>query len=249
MAEEKFDGIVLKETPLGENGKRLVILAKDLGKITASAKGAKSAKSRLSAPTQLFSYSSFAAYKNRNFYNISQGEILESFYAIRSDMEKFAYGSFICELTEKSVPDEMENNEILHLMLITFAVLASTDFSPRLAAVIFEIKLLDILGLISGGDTCAVCGRSIDGEQSFFNARFGGIACKECAAKAGGSYPVMEGVRKAVAYVVRNSGKRIFGFGLSDEVLKQLESVMEIYVRTHLSYDIKSLEFLKSLNM
>ena len=90
MAEEKFDGVVLRETPLGETGKRLVVLAKDLGKITVSAKGAKSAKSHLSAPSQLFSYSSFTAYKNRNFYNASQAEIIESFYALRSDMEKFA---------------------------------------------------------------------------------------------------------------------------------------------------------------
>ena len=78
MAEEKFDGIVLKEAALGETGKRLIVLAKDLGKITVSAKGAKSAKSRLNAPAQLFSYSSFTAYKNRNFYNASQGEIIES---------------------------------------------------------------------------------------------------------------------------------------------------------------------------
>ena len=54
MAEETFDGVVLRETPLGETGKRLVVLAKDLGKITVSAKGAKSAKSRLSAPSQMF---------------------------------------------------------------------------------------------------------------------------------------------------------------------------------------------------
>ena len=247
MAEEKFDGIILKEEPLGENGKRLVILSKDMGKITASAKGAKSAKSRLSAPTQLFSYSSFSGYKNRNFYNINQGEIIESFYAVRSDMEKFAYGSFICELTEKAVPEEMENNDVLHLLLITFAVISQTDFSPRLASVIFEIKLLDILGLIAGGEECAQCSKQLGSEQSFFNARYGGIICKECAKTSAGSYPVMEGVRKAISHVIRNSGKKIFGFTLADEVLKELENVMEIYVRTHLSYEIKSLEFIKGI--
>ena len=44
MAEEKFDGVVLRETPLGETGKRLVVLAKDLGKITVSAKAPKAPK-------------------------------------------------------------------------------------------------------------------------------------------------------------------------------------------------------------
>ncbi|MCJ7855873.1 DNA repair protein RecO [Lachnospiraceae bacterium NSJ-143] len=248
MAEEKFDGIVLKEAALGETGKRLIVLAKDLGKITVSAKGAKSAKSRLNAPAQLFSYSSFTAYKNRNFYNASQGEIIESFYALRSDMEKFAYGSFICELTEKSVPEEMESNDVLHLLLMTFAVLSSTDFSPRLAAVIYEIKLLDTLGLLSGGESCSMCGADTQG-QSFFNARMGGIICRDCSAKAAGSYPIFEGTRKAIEFVVKNSGKRIFAFSLSGEVLKQLEKVMEIYVRTHLCHDIKSLEFLKTMNI
>lgn len=247
MAEERFDAVVLKESPFGENGKRLVVLAKDLGKITVSAKGAKSAKSRLSAPTQLFSYSSFVSFKNRNFYNMVSGEIIESFYAVRSDMDKFAYGSFICELTEKAIPEDMENNAVLHLMLITFAVIAQTDFSPRLASVIFEIKLLSILGFISGGESCVVCGTKTGEGQSFFNVRMGGVVCEKCGTKTRGSYPIGEGVRKAIIHVIKNEGKRIFGFGLSEEVLKQLESIMELYVKVHLGIELKSLEFLKSL--
>ena len=249
MAEETFDGVVLRETPLGETGKRLVVLAKDLGKITVSAKGAKSAKSRLSAPSQLFSYSSFTAYKNRNFYNAAQAEIIESFYALRSDMEKFAYGSFICELTEKSVPDEMENNSVLHLLLITFAVMASTSFSPRLASVIFQIKLLGILGLISGGNNCAICSKNIENEESFFSVKGGGIICKDCLKNSGGGYPITNGARKAISHVLNNEGKGIFRFSLSDSVLREVETFIEIYVRTHLYSEIKSLEFLKTFKI
>ncbi len=247
MAEEKIEGIVLKETAMGEKDKRLVVLAKDIGKITVSAKGAKSAKSKLSAPAQLFSYSSFVVYKNRNFYNAYQGDIIEAFYAIRQDIEKFAYASFICELTEKAIPDEMESNDVLRITLITFAVLAQTNFEPRLAAIIFEIKLLDILGLISGGENCSDCGNKI--ENGFFNARMGGVICQNCAAKKPGSYPLLEGARMAIDYVIKNDGKNIFGFRLSAEVLEQLEKFITIYVREHLCGDIKSLKFLKNFRV
>ena len=75
----------------------------------------------------------------------------------------------------------------------------------------------------------------------------GGVVCEKCGTKTKGSYPIGEGVRKAVAYVIKNEGKRIFGFGLSEEVLKQLEGIMELYVKVHLGIELKSLEFLKSL--
>ena len=71
--------------------------------------------------------------------------------------------------------------------------------------------------------------------------------CEKCGTKTKGSYPIGEGVRKAIIHVINNEGKRIFGFGLSDEVLKQLESIMELYVKVHLGIELKSLEFLKSL--
>lgn len=54
MAEERFDAVVLKESPFGENGKRLVVLAKDLGKITVSAKGAKVQKAGFPHPHSFF---------------------------------------------------------------------------------------------------------------------------------------------------------------------------------------------------
>ena len=248
MAAEIFDGLILREETYSETGKRLIVLAKGIGKITLTARGAKSAKSPLAAPTQLFSYSSFSAYRNRNFYNAVAGDLIESFYDIRIDFEKMSYASVISEITEKSIPEGIESDEILHLVLITFAVLSGTDFPPRLASVIFQIKLLGLLGFMAESGKCAVCGKNLDQEKKFFSSRAGGVICGGCSPKINGGMPLIEGTAKAIDFVLSNNGKKMFAFNVSEEVLKQLETVMWVYIRNHISPSLNSVNFIKKLN-
>ena len=61
----KAEGIVLKETPLGENGKLLVVFTKEHGRISVAAKGVKKPGSSLVQLSQLFAYSQLELYKGK----------------------------------------------------------------------------------------------------------------------------------------------------------------------------------------
>lgn len=63
MSYVKTTGIVIKEVHTGEADKILTIFTRNLGKITASAKGARRPRSRLIAGTQLLCYSDFVLLK------------------------------------------------------------------------------------------------------------------------------------------------------------------------------------------
>lgn len=154
MAVSGLKGIVIKEIPVGESNKHIVVLTKEQGKLLLFAKGARNQKSKLLAGTQLFSFSEFQIFEGKGFASVTQADILESFYDLRNDIERLAYATYFLELTEKTVPAGMEAEEVLELVLKTLVVLCKSDIDVRLAARIFEIKILQILGFMGDTQTC-----------------------------------------------------------------------------------------------
>ena len=115
MGTVKLQGIVIGERIQGESNKQIVVLAKGVGRVLLSARGARKAKSKLLAAAQLFCYADFVAYEGRGFYSVTQAELLNSFYALRTDMEKLAEAVYLAELTDRTCPEGTEQDEILAL--------------------------------------------------------------------------------------------------------------------------------------
>ena len=83
MGTEKLRGIVLREQAKGESNKQIVLLAQGVGRVLLSARGARRAKSKLLAATQLFCYADFVVYEGKGFYSVTQAELKNSFYGLR----------------------------------------------------------------------------------------------------------------------------------------------------------------------
>ena len=87
-------GIVIKSEPIGEYDRRIVLLTKERGKISAFARGSRRAGNRLMAPTNPFSFGKFRLFAGRTSYNVSEAEISNYFEELRSDFIGAYYGMY-----------------------------------------------------------------------------------------------------------------------------------------------------------
>lgn len=143
-------GMVLSQIPVGEYDRRVSILTKERGKITAFAKGARRPGSRFMAATNPFSFGQFKLIEGRNSYNIAEVNISQYFEDLRSDYIGAYYGMYFLEISDYYTRENNDEKEMLKLVYQSFKALIHPEFSDLLVRCIFEIKALVVNGEYPG---------------------------------------------------------------------------------------------------
>ena len=151
------EGIVVSATPFKENSKILNILTKDHGIIGCVSKGCKNLKSKLRNISEKFAYGTFHLYyKEDGLSTLIDGDIIDYFVNIRSDIIKVSYLSYICELAH-NVYKESSSEEVYPL-LISAIIKIEENHNARIITNILELQFLHYLGINLNLDNCVVCG-------------------------------------------------------------------------------------------
>lgn len=142
----KTYGIVIKEANSKDSDKVLTILTPDRGKVTAFAKGARKPKSRIITSSQCFCFSEFIFFEGSKMLHINSGDIIDSFYHIREDLEKIEVSFEILKIVNAVAEEGLESAELFSLILNTFFYLSYSKKNPKFIFSVFKIKLLNIMG-------------------------------------------------------------------------------------------------------
>lgn len=143
-------GMVISQTPVGEYDRRVCILTKERGKISAFAKGARRPGSRFMAATNPFSFGQFKLYEGKNSYNVAEANISQYFEELRSDYIGAYYGMYFLEVADYYTRENNDEREMLKLLYQSMRALLHPSLPNALVKCIYELKTLAVNGEYPG---------------------------------------------------------------------------------------------------
>lgn len=143
-------GMVLEVGPVNDYDRRLVILTKERGKISAFCRGARRQNNKLMAATNQFAFGNFKLFEGRNSYNIADAEITHYFEELREDLAGCYLGMYFLEIASYYTRENNDEVEMLKLLFQTIRAIVKKNINNRLIKCIFEIKAIQINGEFPG---------------------------------------------------------------------------------------------------
>ena len=138
----ELQGMVLKTAPAGEYDRRIVLLTKERGKITAFARGARRMGSTLSAATVPFAFGSFHLYEGRSAYTCVSAQIREYFQALKTDYIGACFGAFFTEFADYYSQENLEAGDTLNLLYVSLLALEKDTIPNERVRYAFEVRLM-----------------------------------------------------------------------------------------------------------
>ena len=139
-------GMVLMAAPVGEYDRRLVILTRGRGKITAFARGVRRPGNQLMAASAPFVFGKFLLYEGRDAYTLAGAEVENYFDGLSTDMEAACYGSYFLEMADYYGRENIDATETLRLLYQSLRALLKPSVPNRLVKPVYELKLMEING-------------------------------------------------------------------------------------------------------
>ena len=237
--------MVLSTMPIGEYDRRVVILTKEQGKISAFARGARRPNSPLVGAVNPLAFGEFTMYEGRTSYTIQSVSITNYFAELREDVVGAYYGFYFLEVADYYAKEYTDEREMLKLLYQSMRALINPHIPDRLVRRIFELKALTVNGQAPQVFQCVICG---DQERpAVFSPAKGGLVCSECSGDVIDGMILDNSTLYSMQYIESTPVVKLYTFTVAENVLAELEKVMDRLMEVYVDRRFKSLEILETL--
>ncbi|MCR4674836.1 MAG: DNA repair protein RecO [Lachnospiraceae bacterium] len=229
--------------PVGEYDKRISLLSKEQGRITAFVRGARRPKSPLLAAGNPLSFGTFEAYRGRDSYTISKSDIDNYFDSLRTDIDGIWYASYFLEVADYYGREGVDETERLKLLYMALRALEKKKIDAGLVKLVYELKTMTINGDEPNVFQCLSCG--VQEDINFFSMNHRGCVCRNCYEKDGGE-ALKDSVLYAMQFIISTPPEKLFSFTLGEDAYNQLKDLITRYRRRYMEHLFKSERFLEN---
>jgi len=255
MAIQKTRGFILRREDVRETSVLLTAYTRDFGKLKFISKGARSPEQKFISAYELFALDEIVFYekKRKNYFLLSQCELLKFFPEARSTLEGISYAVYFAELLDSTTPLAEKNINIYELIYNSLELLSS-GASPKRSARIFEIKLLSLLGFMPRLKRCVECDSELGRSGSLrFSLSLGGILCGSCLAKSKNTLhdtrPILAGTINFISHIDSGPFDKIKNIKVSRRVGAEVEALLKSFIGYHLDIRLKTRDFIEKVQV
>lgn len=256
MESISTEGFVLRARAYGESDVIAVLFTRDYGKLSGIARGARRSRRRFAGPVlEPFQEIGvrFARRPHSELAFLHECSIVRSHHHIADQLMSYAWGSYVCELTERMVPERDPAPDLYALFRSTMESLGA-DVAADAAAHHFILGLLDRAGWGPDFTRCGICTERVTAaSRPILDGRGSGVVCARHEAERLGmdgddpSYrpsrriitePLLDYVRRAREEVASTSDER-----LRTDATALLDRLIDL----HIGRPLKSRQFLAEM--
>lgn len=239
-------GVVLSAMPVGEYDKRIVLLTRERGKISAFAKGARRLNSPFMAAADPFVFGNFTLYEGRTSYNLNQVSVTHHFVELASMQPGVYYGYYFLELADYFGREGTDEKEMMNLLYVTVKALLNPHIEDRLIRCIYELRTMHEQGLCPQLFQCSDCSKETTEDPCayYFSQESHGILCTSCAFGIRDARKISPATLYAMQYIVSAPLGRLYSFCVEPDILLEMEQIIHLYTARNTDKKFKSLQIL-----
>ena len=242
------EGIVFRQVKIGGGRKMIHLFTKKYGKISAGSSIPEKTRTKSALAIQLFTYSNYELYKSKDYYNINSGEVKKTYFKIAEDVDKYMQASFVLELTEKMLPEEMPQPRLFNLLIDFFAEMEKREKKHETLVLAYEVKALSLMGTFPQLEQCACCGSREN--LTCFSVKDGGMICGNCGNKVNDTliYQPKFDLVNILKYFLKSPLQGFEIIALDEATAKDLQGILRNYMSYYLDIGtLKSESFFQEI--
>ena len=245
MATYTAEVITLRATRIRDTEAVCRFYSAEHGKIEASARGIGRPGSKLTPATELFVLSRAMFAEGRNLDHLTQCEVREAFYALRTDVRRMGCAAFVVELIDKTTEPGDPNPTIFELLKTTLGVLCEAT-NPHVVTWAFQAQYLSEIGIEPQMEACVSCGEADGAQLVAFSPGLGGVLCRACAGEDD-HRAICPGTRQTYIALMRLGPAGVDRLGMEPRVARELAWLLNDHRQFHVEAEIRSAKFLAQL--
>jgi len=238
------EGVTLVARAFRGTGRMVNFYTRERGLVTAVAQGIGKPGSSLAPVVELFTHSKLHFAEARGADRLTQARVIEPFYALRRDMERYGFAAVACELIVRTMETGQQVPGLFEMLLAYLHGMLETD-SPRILSWAFELAYLELSGIAPVIDRCPACGAKTLGGA--YAPAEGGTLCAKCAPEGGQVVEISPGAARTMQMMRRFDPSSLERLRVNDATRGQVQRLIRDHIRYHLDLDLRSEQFVESL--
>lgn len=240
----EVEAIVLRQYPLSDSDRIIVLLTREHGKARAVAKGVKKPQNRMSGCLEPLNHIRLELYarEGKDLGQVRRADLIHSYLGRNPGLKHLCAFNYFAEICIEILPDNQVNDPLFRLTLATLGTGEKHGIHSSLVRY-FEIWCLKLSGLLPNYAYCSNCGKCVKDDEFFVLVEAGQARCTACA--GAGSLRIRPPASAALSAMARLSPEQFILQPFAEESIRDIEHLSRKLMDFHLEKQLKSYRILK----